>query len=100
MPLDRKQPEYRAVEILLDEDLRTMLDRAVDGSATTTGLKERILATGAGHSTQARLRLAMWFWNGSIDIDKGDVLTLDLENRARFVVALEQHLGLAVVGEA
>ncbi len=97
MGLDRKEPEYRAIEALMDEDLRTALDRIIDqrrDRESTGSLRASISNAPASHSEKARLRLAMWFWNGDIPIKKDDVLCLDPENRGRFVDAMALALGL------
>lgn len=96
MGLDRKEPEYRAIEILMDEDLQTTLDRVMDSLPNGYVTDEQIMAAVANtpysHSEKARIRIALWFWNGCVPIYKGDVMCLDEENRARFLAALKQHL--------
>lgn len=94
MPLDRKEPEYRALEIFLDEDLRDVLGRVVTDCESAETFLYRVTDLGASHSEKARLRLAMFLWNGSVPIDHGDLVCLDLDNRRRFVKALSQRLGV------
>lgn len=92
MPLDRKLPEYRAIEVLIDEDLRATLDRIVDESLDMDGAVQATHNLPGAHSNGARLRIALWLWNGHPPIEKRDVLCLDLNNRARFVRALEAQI--------
>lgn len=94
MPLDRKQPEYRAVEILMDEDLRLALDGLVEHTLLGDDLREAAERLPLSRSEKARIRLALWLWNGTCPIDKGDAFCLDPENRARFVAAVQQQLGV------
>ena len=94
MPLDRKEPEYRALEVFLDEDLRGVLDRVAAKSASKEDFLYAVTDLPASHSEKARLRLAMFLWNGSVPIDEADLVCLDLDNRRRFVRALGLRLGV------
>lgn len=102
MALDRKQSEYRVVEVLLsgpNERLRNVLDQVLDrarvrggGTATDIAVNREIESLTGAHSDQALLRLALFMWNGDPPIGLDDLAVLDDENRQRFLRALATKL--------
>jgi hypothetical protein len=104
MPLDRKQPEYRAVETLLageDEGLQFTLNNVVDQARRKAGGKLADLALNAEidgircpDREKALVRLALFFWDGSFAVDPQDLDLLTRPDRERFLAALATHLGL------
>jgi hypothetical protein len=105
MPFDRSESDYRAIELLLvDERMKGLFDRLMDapnapGHAEDwrkTIDQDPYLDTGLSlsHSEKARLRLACFFWNGSIPIRLEDPRRLDRQNRERFIAAYRRHLDL------
>jgi hypothetical protein len=110
MPFDRRESDYRAIELLLDERMQALLDKLWDATIQTEQEtnalfsvdwakaieKNPFLDTGLtlSHSEKARLRLAIFFWNGSIPIRLEDPRRLDPENREKFIAAYRRHLDL------
>lgn len=100
MPLDRTDPCYRPVEIMLGprgpyEDLRGELDRLVDlddANARERGIGFCIDATPLSFTERLRLKVAMSFWNGDSKIALYDLGSFDPDNRARVVEALRAFL--------
>ena len=103
MPLDRTDPQYRQVEMMLVghgySDLRGVLDelmdRVVDHFDIRSSMAKEIDALPRSRSEKARLRLALWFWDSDItEIRNSDVHCLDPTNRKRFVDAMASWAGV------
>ena len=104
MSLDRKQPEYRAVETLLsgeDEGLQFTLNNVVDearrkagGKLTDLALNAEIDGMRCSDREKALVRLALFFWDGSFAVDPQDLDLLTRADRERFLAAMATHLGL------
>ena len=103
MPLDRTDPQYRQVEMMLVghgySDLREVLDKVVDEADDAEDLRsataKQIDALPRSSSEKARLRLALWFWNSDLGhLRNDDVLHLDPTNRKRFVDAMASFAGV------
>ncbi len=103
MSLDRKRPEYRAVETLLagrDEGLQFTLNHVMDeareagGGKVTDLAMDRVLdGLRCDERERALLRLALFLWDGSYVVDPQDVQILTRADRERFLAALATHLG-------
>ena len=104
MGLDRKRPEYRAVEVLLageGEGLQFTLNHLVDearkmggGQVTDTALDRQLEGTRCSDREKSLLRLALFLWDGSYVVDAQDLELLTRSDKERFLAAMATHLGL------
>ena len=95
--VDRENPEYGPVGIMLDgrdgyEDIRDRFDELLEEAGTLEDFEKNVEASPISHSQKAKLRIALWFWNGGVPIRQGDVLCFDPANRARFIEAMKAFL--------
>lgn len=94
MPLDREDPDYRAIKLLMDEPLLSRLDEYIETTVGIEAVLDRISKGPLSGSQKARLRIALWFWTGRVKLDIYDLFKLDEENRGRFLEALKLVLGV------
>ena len=95
---DRRDECYVPVSILLDERERDMLDEAVAGRDDwERAIEEYAETRHLSGGERAKLRVAVYFYNGNIALRYEDPRRLDTENRERFVAAMRAHLDLPPV---
>ncbi len=104
MGLDRRRPEYRAVEVLLAgeaEGLQFTLNHVADqarveggGVVTDIALDRAVESLRCPDRERALVRLAFFLWDGSYPVDAQDLELLNRADRERFLAALANHLGL------
>ncbi len=94
---DRDDENYLPIQLLLDPHERDMLDE-VAATEPWPGFEKAIddyaARKGLGSGERAKLRIAVYFWNGGIRLTWEDPRYLDPENRERFVMAVRAHLDL------
>lgn len=94
---DRDCEDYVAVALLLDPVQRDMLDEALTGRPAQdweAAIDEYAVKKSLSHGERAKLRIAVYFYNGAIRLHWEDPRYLDPGNRERFVLAMRAHLDL------
>jgi hypothetical protein len=99
---DRTEDAYLPISILLEPPDRDLLDtvlRSPEGFPLSVSEWEAAIDTYAevhhlASSTRAKLRIACFFWNGTIRLTYEDARYFDMENRERFVLAMRAFLDL------
>lgn len=94
---DRDDDCYLPVSILLDPAERDMLDEALWGlppKRWEKAIEDYVVLKGLGSGQRAKLRIAVFFYNGAIKLTWEDARHFDTGNRERFVLAMRAHLDL------
>lgn len=94
---DRDDECYVPVAVLLDDAERDMLDEALAGAPPKRwerAIEDYVVLKGLGSGQRAKLRIAVFFYNGAIKLTWDDARHFDAGNRERFVLAMRAHLDL------
>jgi len=101
---DRTEEGYAPIAVLLtpaeqdllEQALRTPEGYPVAAESWEKAIDEFCARWNEGSGLRAKLRIAVWMWNGQIRLTYEDPRHLDPENRARFVGAMTVWLDIVL----